>query len=311
MAKRHVRVQPVVDADRLGLIVTFIGVAGKLSFTEAAEAASMHSSTLSRRVSRLEDSLGVRLLNRTTRTVSLTEAGRLYLTECQRILEGVANADAMVSAFNTRPRGRLKVSMPVAFGQRHMGPAISRFLSLNPEIHIEADLTDSYVDIIAEEYDIVVRIGQLQDSGLVMKKIADNRRRLVASPAYLARRGTPVHPRELMQHNCLRYLNYPALWRFERGLEMDEIAVRGSLSSDSSEVVFNAVRDGIGIGIVAEYMCYEALASGEVVSLMADWTLDQSAGVFVVFPSRQHLPPKTRAFADFLVETFRTPAWRL
>lgn len=150
-----------IDADRLGLIATFINVAGKLSFTAAAEAADTHSSMLSRRVSRLEDTLGVRLLNRTTRTVSLTEARRLYLTECLRILEDVSYADVMVSAFNEQPRGLLRVSMPVAFGQRHLGPAISRFLSLNPEVQVEADLSDSYVDMVAEEYDVAVRIGRL------------------------------------------------------------------------------------------------------------------------------------------------------
>lgn len=308
-SKRHQRVRAAADADRLGLIATFISVAGKHSFTAAAVAADTHSSTLSRRVSRLEDALGVRLLNRTTRTVSLTEAGRLYLTECLRILEDVANADAMVSAFNEQPRGLLRVSMPVAFGQRHLGPAIARFLSLNPEVQIEADLSDAYVDMVAEEYDVAVRIGRLQDSGLVVRKIADNRRRLVASKAYLARNGTPTHPQDLLGHNCLRYSNYPTLWRFDRDPEIEEIAASGSLISGSSEVIYNAVLDGVGIGLVAEYMCYGPLASGEIVSLLPEWTVDHSVGIYVVFPSRQHLPPKTRAFADFLTESFRNPVW--
>lgn len=142
-----------------------------------------------------------------------------------------------------------------------------------------------------------------------MRKIADNRRRLEASRTYLVRHGIPAHPRDLLHHNCLRYSNYPTLWRLDRDPEIEEIAASGSLTSGSSEVIYSAVLDGIGIGLVAEYMCYEPLASGELVSLLPEWTVDHSVGIYVIFPSRQHLPPKTRAFADFLTENFHNPVW--
>ena len=300
-----------IDSDRLSLIASFIGVAEKLSFSSAADVSGTNASTISRRISRLEDTLGVRLLNRTTRRVSLTEPGRLYYQECRKILASISDADAMVSSFNAEPRGLLRASMPVAFGRLHMSKAISAFLSLHPDVQVEANFTDRFVDLVGEEYDVAIRTGRLQESGLIVRKITHNRRLLVASPSYVEKHGAPQGPQDLLQHNCLRYTNYSGMgWHFQCGDAHEEVMITGSLCSDSSDAVYQAILDGLGIGLVAEYMCIKDIDSGRLVSLMPEWVTMPDAGIFIAYPSTRHLAPKVRAFSDFLITYFRTYPWR-
>lgn len=297
------------EADRLSLIMAFIHVAENLSFTKASEVSGIEPSTVSRRVSRLEDSLKTSLLSRTTRKVALTESGQIYLEECRKVMDGLANADAMISSLNEVPRGLLRVSMPVAFGERHLTPMISNYLSLNPEVQIEANFSDRFVDMIAEKYDVAIRTGKLNESGLVVRKIAENRRILIATPQYLERYGTPETPADLLKHNCLHYSHYENSWRFVSGEYEEQINVSGSLVSDSSQAIYNAVLGSVGVGIVAEYMCYQQLASGAVVSLLDTYMTQQVAGIYLAFPTRRYLPLKTRSFLDFVVKYFRNPVW--
>lgn len=297
------------EADRINLILAFMHVAESLSFTRASELSGIESSTLSRRVSRLEDSLKVRLFSRTTRSVALTEAGRIYLEQCARFMDALAEADAQVSASNRVPRGLLRVTMPVALGERHLTQMISRYLSLHPEVQIEANFTDRFVDLVGEKYDIGIRTGRIPDSGIVTRKLADNRRFLVAAPTYLEQHGVPLKPQDLLDHNCLRFSRYRSTWHFTDGENETELSLSGSLISDSSEAIYNAVLGGVGVGFVAEYMCHRDLAEGRLVPLLSGFISEPVAGIYAVFPTRRYLPSKSRSFLDFVVRYFREPAW--
>ncbi|EGY01686.1 transcriptional regulator, LysR family protein [Nitrospirillum viridazoti Y2] len=202
--------------DRLDDMALFARVAETRSFTVAAAKLGLSRSAASRRLTELEARLGARLLNRTTRRISLTEAGETYLVRVQQILADVDEADRSVASLQTAPRGVLKVAAPMSFGMQHLGPAIADFLSAFPDIEVEMDLNDRFVDLVDEGYDVAVRIGQLKDSSLVAKRICPARVVHAASPAYLTRRGVPRAPEDLAQHDCLIYTNIPqgAQWLF-------------------------------------------------------------------------------------------------
>lgn len=297
-----------VDPDRLGLIVSFVAVAEHLSFIEAANELNLMSSTISRQISRLEGSLGARLFSRTTRRVSLTEAGELYLRECRRLLQNVAEMDALVSSLNSETRGTLRVSAPVAFGRLHVSPAISAFLDLNPMVKIEVNLTDRYVDVVGEGYDLVIRTGILTDSTLIAKRVGTNNRILVAAPSYVARNGRPVVPEDLSSHNCLRFSHYNSAgsaWQFARGRDSEIVRVDGNFVSNNSDAVVEAALEGVGIALAAFYLVDVHVAAGRLVQLLPAWSSDPVPGIYLVYPSRRLLPPKVKAFAAFLEDRFK------
>src|ERR1700730_2242384 len=194
-----------VDVERLNLIASFVSVAEHLSFIAAANVIGTSPSTVSRKVSRLEDALGLRLFERTTRRVALTEAGRLYHAQCVQIFNHLADADAMIASLNSEPGGLLRVSFPVAFGRLQLSEIIGEFLDAYPKVKVEANYTDRFVDLIEESYDAVVRVGTLPDAPLIPRKIAENRGLVVASPAYLERYGVPYAPADLASHHCLSF----------------------------------------------------------------------------------------------------------
>jgi DNA-binding transcriptional LysR family regulator len=301
-----------VDVERLNLIASFVSVAEHLSFIAAANVIGTSPSTISRKVSRLEDALGVRLFERTTRRVALTEAGRLYHRHCVQIFNHLADADAMIASLNSEPTGLLRVSFPVAFGRLQLSEIISEFLDAYPKVKVEANYTDRFVDLIEESYDAVVRIGSLPDSTLVARKIASNRRLVVAAPSYLARFGTPREPIDLASHHCLSFSHYSAaggIWRFKRDARVDEVKVSGEFKSDSSEAIYETALRGRGIGLVASYLCYDSIEKGDLVLLLPDWTRVPEAGVYVAYSSSKYLAPKVRVFSDFLVQRLKSVPW--
>ncbi|WP_176084807.1 LysR family transcriptional regulator [Martelella sp. HB161492] len=301
------------DSDRLSLISAFVNVASLGSFSAAAESSKTNASTISRRVSRLEDLLGVRLFNRTTRRVSLTEPGRLYYDSCLLILEQIAEADAMMGEFTSAPRGKLRITMPVAFGRLHMVDAITEFMIRYPDVEVEANSTDRFVDLVAEGYDIAIRTGSLQDSGLVVRQIAANRRLLVGRRSYLERHFYPRQPEDLVHLNCLRFTNYSAAhWQFQNEREIRDILISGTMTSDSSDAIYGAILKGLGIGLVAEYMCHNEIASGEIEVLLPEWAVQPEAKIYISHIGSRHISPKVRAFSDFVVGYFRRrdfPRW--
>jgi DNA-binding transcriptional LysR family regulator len=302
-----------LNSDRLGQIIAFIEVARLRSFIEASVSLSTSSSTVSRKISKLEDALGVRLFERSTRNVALTDAGQIYFEECSGVMENLVHADMKVSALSEEVRGSLRISAPAAFGRLHVTAVISDFINQHPGIQVEVNYTDRYVDLIEEGYDLVVRTGCLTDSTLVARKIADNHRILVASPAYLEKHGAPASPDDLAAHECVTFSRYAAsgnTWRFQQDGDIVSARVGGRFRSDNSETVCDAVANGLGIGLVAHYICHGLIRSGALVPLLTDWTVHPAAGIYIVHHSKRLPSANVRTLSDFLAQHLETAPWR-
>jgi DNA-binding transcriptional LysR family regulator len=294
--------------DRFELIESFVMVAQKLSFVEAADSLQVDPSALSRRVQRLEKRLGVRLFNRNTRRVGLTEAGILYLSHCQEVLAKLDRADAIVSHLSVEPRGLLRVTLPVSFGQRQIAPALPEFLDLYPQIDLDLSFTNQYVDILKESIDVAIRIGQMQDSQLVVRRLVTSRRVLCASPFYLQKHGSPQTPNELAQHNCLNFSQLATgdIWHFSCQDRQVAVPVTGKLRANSGEALYQAVLGGCGIALLETFMAGDALRTGRLETLLDDWQVP-STEICAVSSVGQYAPSKTQVFIDFLVDRFRDP----
>lgn len=294
------------DPELLGLIMAFLAVVETGSFAAAAKVLRQTPSTISRKVIRLEENLGVRLLNRTTRSVVITEIGAIYLRYCQSVNELLRSAEAEVVSLSRSPQGLLRLSMPVAFGQRYMTPLLAEFLEQYPKVEIEAAYNDRYVQMVEENIDLSIRIGDLPDSSLVARKVMSNQRLLVASPEYIEKFGAPKHPSELSNYDCIRYTRYRSagnIWRFIKdGEDREEISatVNGSFRCDDSAAVLTYVQAGAGIGIVADYICYDALMQARLIHLMPEWRVLPASGIYLCWPSTRLLMPKVRYLIDFL-----------
>ena len=297
--------------DRLELIRSFTIVAQKLSFVEAADGLQIDPSALSRRIRRLEERLGVRLFNRNTRRVTLTEAGVLYLSHCQEVLAKLDEADAIVSHLSAEPRGLLRVTLPVSFGQRHIAPILPEFLNRYPAIDLDLSFSDRFVDVLEESIDVAVRIGQLQDSQLIVRKLALNRRVLCASPAYLQKYGSPQTPQELERHSCLHFSRLATgdMWHLSRQNQRITVPIKGKLRADNGEALYQAVLGGCGIALLATFIVGDALRAGRLKTVLDDWK-SPATDIFAVLGTGRYVPTKTQVFVDFLVERFRgTPDW--
>ncbi|WP_375512928.1 LysR substrate-binding domain-containing protein [uncultured Nostoc sp.] len=297
--------------DRFELIRSFVVVAQKLSFVEAADSLQIDPSALSRRIRRLEKRLGVRLFNRNTRRVRLTEAGILYLSHSQEVLAKLDQADALVSHLSAEPRGLLRVTLPVVFGQRQIAPVLPEFLDRYPQINLDLSFTDRFVDVLEESIDVAIRIGQLQDSQLVVRRLAPNRRVLCASPTYLQKYGSPQTPKELEQHSCLNFSRLATgdIWHLSRQNQRIAVPVKGKLRADNAEALYQAVLGGCGIALLATYIAGDPLRTGRLKTVLDDWKVP-TTDIFAVSGVGQYTPSKTQVFVDFLVERFRpTPDW--
>ena len=296
------------DIERLALAATFVAVADQLSFAKAAVLTGISTSTLSRKIAKLEDSLGFKLFARNTRRVALTEIGQIYYHRCKEALASIDDTDEMIASTHGDPRGLLRISLPVAFGRIVMPDILNDFVNHYPRVQVEVAYTDRFVDLIEEGFNAVIRIGNLPDSTLIARKIGSNTRRLVVSPRYIARNGAPQSPGELGQHNCLcfrHHSHYRTLWNFKNGDKSDAVAVKGSFSSDNSEALNEAILRGMGIGIIADYICRNHIQKGDLVNLLPEWTLVPETQIYIVYGSSKYLPPKTRAFINHVVEPMR------
>lgn len=303
-----------IEPDRLRLLMTFAAVAEKLSFVEAAARFNAAPSSISRQITRLEASLGVALFTRTTRRVSLTEPGQYYYDECLALFEKIAEMDSMISTFVTEPRGTLRISAPVTFGRLYMARALNEFQALYEKVTIDAVFDDRFVDLVAGGFDLVIRTGTLPDSSLMARRIAANRRIVVASPRYVAHHGVPRVPHDLQQHNCLRYSHYAGgggLWSFESGPEKVTVEVGGRYISNNSDIVREAALDGRGIALLAAYMATADVREGRLVQLLPNWASAPDTGIYVVYPATKQMLPKVRAFIKFLETRFSRQEWNL
>jgi DNA-binding transcriptional LysR family regulator len=261
-------------------------------------------STISKRIQALEDELRVRLFDRTTRSIRITEEGTTFLAHVERILIELESARASVGENATRPKGKLKISAPASYGRLFMAPAISAFMRSYPEIEVQIDLTDRVVNLQEEGYDVAIRMGALNDSVLIAKRLAADRQVIVASPGYLAARGTPKVPADLAHHNCF-VLGDDWQWLFRRGAEEATIRVSGRLRSNNGEILRQAALDGHGIFQTSELRVRDDLASGQLVKVLTDFEVVTNSAVWAVYPSPKHVLPKLRVLLDFLADWFR------
>jgi DNA-binding transcriptional LysR family regulator len=296
--------------DALTDIAVFVRVVERGSFTLAANDLALSRAVVSKYLSRLEDRLGARLLHRTTRRLSLTEAGATLFEASRGALERIEEAEAVVAQFQSKPRGRLRVSAPMSFGILHLGPAMADFARAYPEITLDVRLDDRFVNLVEDGFDVAVRIGALTDSSLVARKLAVTRALACASPAYLAEHGEPETPEDLATHNCLVYSYLADLWRFTApdGREIP-VAVKGSLRINNGIVLAEAAVAGHGILVTPSFYVAPLLRSGRLKQVLARYKVKE-IGIHAVYPQRGHVPPKVRAFVDFLVQRFgRRPDW--
>ena len=293
-------------------IAVFVKVVELSSFTAAADALDMSQPVVSKAVTRLEEKLGARLLNRTTRRLSLTEAGSELYARSVRALAEIENAELEVARFQTEPRGTLRVSAPMSFSILHLGPVIQNFLDRFPGVTLELSLDDRQVDLIEEGFDLAIRIGRLQDSNLIARKIAPCRQVLCASPGYIAKRGAPERPEDLLEHSCIIYslLSAPREWRFTGpDGEIHTVPINGALQSNNGLVNRAAAICGVGITLLPTFYLGEQLRSGELKPVLCKFK-PQELAAYAVYPQRRNLMPKVRAFVDFLVATFGPePPW--
>ena len=297
--------------DPLDGIAAFARVVDSGSFSAAARRLKISKSAVSAHVQRLEERLGIRLLNRTTRRLSLTEAGAAYYRHCARILAEAEAAEQAASALQREPRGMLRISAPGAFGWMHVAPAVPAFLKRYPDIGVDISVSPMHVNLVDEGLDLAIRIGVLEDSPLVVRKLAPSRLVLCAAPAYLKERGTPREPDELAKHNCLctGLLPWGDEWRLHSKRGEVRVAVGGSFRSNSAEMLRAATLDGIGIAVLPTWAVSEPLRKGALRRVLDAWELPVST-IYAVYPGNRLMSMKVRAFVDHLARHFgRTPYW--
>lgn len=282
----------------------FARVAAVQNLSSVGTELGLTPGTISKRIQALESELRVRLFDRTTRSIRITEEGATFLSYIERILVDLENARAAVGDHTTRPKGKLKISAPATFGRLFVAPAISSFMRAYPEIEIQIDLTDRIVNLQEEGYDVAIRIGQLTDSVLIAKRLCADRQVVVASPAYLEAHGTPKTPADLSAHNCFVLGDYWQ-WSFCRGKEDFSIKVSGRLRSNNGEILRHAALDGHGLFQTSELRVREDLASGRLVRVLEEYELATNSAVWAVYPSSKHVLPKLRVLLDFLADWFR------
>ncbi|HMW18252.1 MAG TPA: LysR family transcriptional regulator [Accumulibacter sp.] len=295
--------------DQLKQLLAFVNSAHRGSLSAAAQLEGVTPAVIGRRLDALEARLGVRLLLRTTRKLSLTFEGQAFLEDCQRILNDLANAEAAVSLGGIRANGHLKVSAPAGFGRRHVAPLVSAFMDANPDVSVRLDLTDRLVDLVNEGVDCAVRIGEMPDSTLASAKLGEMRRLVVASPGYLERHAAPQTPAQLSAHNCLS-LGQQRGWSLRQSPDGEVISykVSGSFECNDGAVLHQWALAGKGLAWRSLWEVGEDLRQGRLVSVLDDYAAPP-VGIHAVFPERRHLPLRVRLFIDRLKQSFGNPRY--
>jgi DNA-binding transcriptional LysR family regulator len=298
-------------ADALQEMSVFSKVVAAGSLSAAARDLGISPALVSRRLAGLEARLGVRLLNRTTRSLHLTVEGSQYYEACSRVLAEIEDADAAVSIGRAEPQGALKVALPASFGHQHVAPLIPRFAELFPKIELALSLSDRRVNVIDEGYDVAIAIAHLEDSSLAARKLAPNRRVVCASPAYLKKHGTPREPQDLAQHNCLTTSDFVMTWEYKAADGHPGVArVRGRYACDNWEVLREWALAGLGVALKSTWDVHRHLQDGSLVQLLPGYSFHTDVAIYALYPHRRFLPAKTRVFIDFLAASFGPePYW--
>ena len=276
------------------------------SFTAAAEALGLSKSMVSRQISELEDELKVRLLNRTTRKLSVTEAGTVVYERAARIVMEAADAERDANCIEGAVRGRLRINAPMSFGISELGPVMPKFMERYPELTVELALNDRQVDLMEEGFDVSVRISKLVDSSLIARQLAPMRRSIVGAPAYFKTHGVPRHPRDLANHNFVLYSLKPKPEQLDfrdPGGKIFSVDVQGDFLSNNANAMQGIVEAGQALCMSPMFLCADALRSGDLVSVLDEWETEPLT-LHVIYPHTQHLSAKVRAFVDFAVEEF-------
>ncbi|PKO36129.1 MAG: LysR family transcriptional regulator [Betaproteobacteria bacterium HGW-Betaproteobacteria-6] len=298
--------------DRLKQIEAFVSAATRGSLSAAARVEGVTPAIIGRRLDALEARLGVKLLLRTTRKLTITFEGQAFLEDCQKTLNDLANAEAAVSLGSVRASGQLRVSAPSGFGRLHVAPLVSEFMLGNPEVRVNLNLSDRLVDLVNENIDCAVRIGELTDSSLISVRLGEMRRMVVASPAYLVAHGVPREPADLATHECLS-LGQQRGWVFRHpdSGQVDTIKVSGAFECNDGAVLHDWALAGRGLAWRSLWEVGQDLKEGRLTSVLDAWQAPPM-GIYAVFPQRRHLPLRVRLFIDLLKETYSRPSyWEL
>lgn len=290
----------------LNAFATYAKVVETGSFTAAAEALKLSKSMVSRQISMLEDELGVRLLNRTTRKLNVTEAGAVVFERASRIVAEAEEAERDAVCIEGAVRGRLRINAPMTFGIRELGPVMPKFIARYPELSVELELNDRRVDLMEEGFDVSLRISPLVDSSLIARQLAPVRRLVVGTPAYFEKHGVPKHPRDLADHTFILYtqVQRPELLEMQDAAgKRVQIEVKGPLLCNNADAANAVLMAGQAISVSPDFISYEALRSGALVSVLDEWQAPPLT-LHVIYPHTRHLSAKVRAFVDFAVEEF-------
>ncbi len=298
--------------DSLSDVAVFVNVVDEGSFTAAADKLNLSRPVVSKYISRLEERLGARLLNRTTRRLSLTEAGRIFYDRSRVGLQEIEEAQLEISRLQESPRGVLRVNSPMSFGIAHLAPLVAEFTTRYPDVSVDMNLDDRQVDVVEEGYDVSVRIAEMPDSSLVARRVAACRHAVVASPSYLQKHGTPRTPDDLREHNILSF-SYQAsanVWHFI-GPDHKPVAVpvTGTVQMNNSLALRNALLGGVGIMRTPTFVVGNDIQQQRLIRLLPKFQAPE-VSIFLVYPQRRHLSPKVRAFVDFIAQEISDPpAW--
>ncbi len=304
--------------DKPGEMRAFVRSVELAGFSAAARDLDLTPSALSKLVTRMEQRLGARLMNRTTRKIALTAEGEAYYASAKRILADIEEAEAEVTRFSAHPKGLVRVNVGVAFGMHQLAPTVPKFLDRYPDIQLDITVTDRVIDVVEEGADVAIRTGILRDSSLVARKICDMHRVICASPDYLKKRGIPKTPQDLLKHNCVSISGAPQLrkWPFAvtsksgaaRGIEMVEVS--GNVTANNAETLLQLAATGVGIIRLADVIVADGIRAGWLVPLLTDVHHVEPLPLSAVYPQGKHRSPRVAAFVNFLVERFSSAPWR-
>lgn len=293
-------------------LAALLALARQGSFVKAGRKLQRHPTIISKRVAALERRLGVRLVERTTRSVRLTQAGERLAEQVGLANELISQAEEEASLGASEPRGLLRLALPAAMGRMWIAPLLHQFLQQYPQIEIDVNFDERFIDLVSEGTDVAIRIGTLNDSRLIARKLADHQRVLCASSGYLAEFGRPETPSDLARHNCLVFSGFRSFpeWHLSDGSRIEKVTARGSFRSNDSPALLEAARAGVGILGAGEWLVAKDLAEGRLERALPGWTFDAEGGVFLVRPSARHTPAHVAAFAEWIVGKFRHgPPW--
>ncbi|MFT5720477.1 MAG: DNA-binding transcriptional LysR family regulator [Motiliproteus sp.] len=292
--------------DKLTSMLVFCRVATSGNFSKAARELRISPAMVTKHIASLEGLLGIRLLNRTTRKVSMTEAGESYLRLCQNLLSEIEEGESALSELSHHPSGTLKLTAPIDFGVLRLAPAIAGYLQRYPDVSIDINYQDLKINLVEDGFDIAIRIGALSDSSLVAVPLMKQRLICCASPAYLQQQGLPKHPTELRQHNCLTYSHSATNndWHFSKAGESYAIKASGRLNANNGHAMAAVAAQGGGIILKPQFIVQDLIARGELVAILEDYQLPPT-DVYAVYPHRRFLPAKMRSFIDYLKAHFQ------